>query len=701
MKKNCLKTFLLCLFISIIIFFKPLFIDNGILKIVGDFQDQQIPFNINVNNELDKGNNMYTFNNDLGSSIIEGYSFYNLGSPFFLISILFNAKLYPCLIVILLILKFSLTGLFSYIYLEKFVNNKNLAILGSILYAFSGFQINSIYFYHFIDSVMVFPLILYSLDLLMLKNKKNLFIFMLALSIIINYVFAFGQILFILIYLTINFIKKRFIFNKKNIKKLIYVFVISILLSLPVLLPSVISVLNNPRLENSIQNIFIYPIQNYIKIFQSLLFYTDSPYLTSIINETNFKSCELYLPFFSIFLSCIYVIKNKKDYISTILITLLTFMFIPFLNSSFSLFNNEYYARWYYIVSLFLVISSIKVLDLKLDFQKNKLYNLIIYIYILLTAYFVIYISANKHIFTEDYKLKIFLSLICLLLIPFVLKKFYKTNKVLILFIPVIIMTLFQGTNFVYKNTNSNKNKDLNSLINEKIIDDEEFFRVKYYSCQNSNLNLYSDMNSVDSFNSTISPSSFKFYNSLGIKRKQSTSLPMFYDRLFDYLSVKYVINCSSTSSLNSKYKYLYEVKNFKVYKNSNYKKMGIFYTKLDKIKPYSNYKNIYLKIDSLFNNIDDKVLLKTKEISNGIKSTFTSSKDGYILYTIPYDKNFILKVNNSKQKYINYNNFIAFKVEKGYNEVKLSYDNKPFKIGLIICLITFIYLILKEKRKI
>lgn len=704
MKNNYFKTFGLCLIIAIMIFLPTLIKNKGLLTFQGDFQNQQVAFNINVNNELSKGNNLYTFNNDLGSSIIEGYSFYNLSSPFFKLGLLFDAKLYPYLITLFLILKFSLTGLFTYLYLEKFVSKKNLAILGAILYTFTGFQIYNIYFNHFHDLVMMFPLFLYSIDKLVMEDKRGLFIFILFLTILTNYVFAFGQLVFLLIYLIINFLTKRFELNKKNILKIIIELSLGILLSMVILLPSFLSVINNPRVSDvlSLKEYFIYPIEQYIKIFESMLLPCFTLFDASITNTTNWKSCELWIPFFGIVLSSIYVFKNRKDYLSIIIITLFIFMFIPILNSSFTLFNTEYYARWYYIISIFLVISSIKVLDQKTSINKNHLFKLIVLIYLFLITYYLIYVVSRFNL-SNYYVMNLLLSICSLILLPFIIKKYYKKEKIIILIIPTIIFILIESYHFIYKSTNNEHNyirtKETINLINKRIIKDDEFYRVKYYNCGNLNMNLYMNLNSVDSFNSSISGSAFKFYKSLNINRKQETYLSFLEPELLNYLSVKYVISCNGDLPFKD-YNYLYKKNNLKIYKNNNYHKMGIMYEKLPVIKKFKTRKEIISSFSKYIMNNE----IKTKEIENGLSSKVYMKKDGYILYTIPYDNNFSVTINGKSVKYkVKYNDFIVIKIEKGYNDIKLVYRNKYYEYGLYVAFITFIITILylkKEKNK-
>lgn len=93
-----------------------------------------------MNHSIKEGSFLWSWYNELGSNSIETFSFYNLFSPFNIISYFFPARLYPYLCGWLMILKFGIAGLSSYLFMSRYVKNKNYAIIGSMLYAFSGYH---------------------------------------------------------------------------------------------------------------------------------------------------------------------------------------------------------------------------------------------------------------------------------------------------------------------------------------------------------------------------------------------------------------------------------------------------------------------------------------------------------------------------------------------------------------------------------
>mgnify|MGYP002234134056 CR=1 FL=1 len=57
-------------------------------------------------------------------------------------------------------LKTAVAALTSYAYIARFVRNKDYAVIGALLYAFSGFTTYNVFFNHFHEAIAFFPLLL-------------------------------------------------------------------------------------------------------------------------------------------------------------------------------------------------------------------------------------------------------------------------------------------------------------------------------------------------------------------------------------------------------------------------------------------------------------------------------------------------------------------------------------------------------------
>src|SRR5574344_223464 len=140
-----MKVFLLS-FICFALVVIPIVIYNkGYFTYYGDFNSQQIPFYYHAHNAVRNGNLLWDWGTDLGSDFLTSYSFYLLGSPFFWITVIFPDSIVLYLMPWLLCLKYATAALTSYAYIRRFVKNDGAAVIGSFLYAFSGFQMFNIF----------------------------------------------------------------------------------------------------------------------------------------------------------------------------------------------------------------------------------------------------------------------------------------------------------------------------------------------------------------------------------------------------------------------------------------------------------------------------------------------------------------------------------------------------------------------------
>ena len=185
--------------------FLPFFIvDGGFFQNAGDYNSQQISFYHYMNEFVKTSAGQWSWETDLGSSAVNSYSFYLLGSPFFWLSCLFPASWSPYLMTPLFILKFSVAGLGAYTWLRRYAQTRNGAVLGACLYALSGFMIYNTFFNHFLDCVALFPFLLWALDEFVYEKRRAVFPVLVAINLLNNYFFCAGQIVFLFLYFFIK-----------------------------------------------------------------------------------------------------------------------------------------------------------------------------------------------------------------------------------------------------------------------------------------------------------------------------------------------------------------------------------------------------------------------------------------------------------------------------------------------------------------
>ena len=212
LKTGYVQVFLINFLIAMISFIGLIIKGDGIFTLANDFNEQQIPFHMLANNSLKNGGFLWNWSIDLGSSFVGALGFYVLGSPFAWLSFLFPAELYPYLTGWLYMMKYAAAGAFAYGYIKMFANKK-YAVLGSVLYAFSGFQCVNLIFHHFHDAVAFFPLMLIGYEKLVREGKKGWLALGVCVNAFVNYYFFIQEVIFLILYFLcregLNIWKKR------------------------------------------------------------------------------------------------------------------------------------------------------------------------------------------------------------------------------------------------------------------------------------------------------------------------------------------------------------------------------------------------------------------------------------------------------------------------------------------------------------
>ena len=103
--------------------------DSGYFLMYGDFNVQQYPFYMHAHDAIRQGAIGWDFKTDLGVNFIGSYSFYNLGSPFFLLTLLLPSGAVPYTIGPLLALKVGFAGMTGYAYIRRFTRYDEFAVL--------------------------------------------------------------------------------------------------------------------------------------------------------------------------------------------------------------------------------------------------------------------------------------------------------------------------------------------------------------------------------------------------------------------------------------------------------------------------------------------------------------------------------------------------------------------------------------------
>lgn len=162
-----MRKLLLYVIIILTVALLPVFISGGHNWVFTDFIKQQIPFIIETKRMFASGHPWWSWNTFTGDNFIAAYSFYTATSPFVWINCLFPADKILWGILLSFYLKTCCTAAFAYFYFKKVGFSKELCILGGLMYSLSSFYICNLFYFHFCEPIMVFPLLLLSVEMVL------------------------------------------------------------------------------------------------------------------------------------------------------------------------------------------------------------------------------------------------------------------------------------------------------------------------------------------------------------------------------------------------------------------------------------------------------------------------------------------------------------------------------------------------------
>lgn len=712
--------FLLSFLVGCLMFLPITILEKGLFFIGSDFNLQQMIFGEVMNYSLKEGSYLWTWFNDLGSDFIGTFSFYNLFSPFNVFTYLFPARWYPYLCSFLTIVKFGVGGLTSYLFLKRYVKNKKLVLLGSLLYSFSGFQFTNMLF-HYYDSVVLFPLLLYALDNLIYDNRKGYFALTVSLLAFTNWFMFIGEVVFVVIYYIVKVICKSYVFDLKKFFNILLEGVLGTLLASVVLVPSLFFTISNPRISNSFtlsSSLKYSSLINYIEIFRAFFFPSEVMTPRAYLDTANYASVDLYLPFVGSVLAISYSISKKKSWISILMFTCIFFMLVPILNSSFFLFTTSYYARWFYMPTLVLALLSIKCIEENISIKSGTIISFLS-LGVMILSYFVLKYRYPEGKYIHDIKYLIMMISFMIINLVILILIYKSKNRLKYLFIFTILFVGIWSNYSIYKyrcNSLEYNKRYYNYIHSYKEIKFDDLVRTNSFTGCFSNQGIIFKNGNLLSFNTNMEGSAFEFYNSVDYQRLVSTSI-LVDSPLNQFLSVKYFISC--TDEEKDDYKLYKDTKNYKIYLNDNYKEMGFVFNKYISNKEFlkKSTEEKYNIINSMII-LDDEQITKYKDyynedvkvnsnkfkfINNGFISDIDVSKDTLVLYSVPYDKGWKAFNNGREVEIENVDNgMMAIKINKGMNNVKFTYYPRGLKLGLWLSIVSYIGLLIyciKSKR--
>lgn len=760
--------FFLNLGVAILAIVPLLVINDGYLAMSHDFTAEQIPFNMLMNDAIKNGSILWNWGIDIGSNFLEAFSFYNVGSIFVWLMLIFPAKAIPYVLGPMLIFKFAVAGATSAAYFSRYFKKNTSILLASVLYSFSGFQCCSVVFFHFQDAVALFPLMLIGLEKLVEEKKRGFLAFACLLNVLSNFVFFVGEVLFLVLFYVMKYIVPELRTGKKKIGEYIKPIIdciiegaLGMIMSAFILLPAINGILGNSRMSAHIEtkDWFTMTTTNWLMYIKAFFMPAEAMNYLSSVKDADWMTTAVYLPLIGMVFVVAYLM-NHKDWLTRFLWVCAVIAVIPVLNNSFMMFNGQHYHRWFYMLSIYMIIATVRVFEKPKEFPiiKSAALSLaIIVLYVLMTK-FIPWDNNTPHVVFRslEYRIGVFVSfvspIVVVLLVTFVKKYF---DKVTLVFTAFAAAGLLMLTTLEYQLTTDNSCQDLkiyeNSYGKSTVTYLTEVaselsrspYPYRYYFDEGVGYTYYNfamtnSLPSINSFISTLSASVFEMYDEIEDSRGTWTMGGP--TGIRELLSAKYIYSMIE----QDKYKYVDTIVNSNgqkiyVYDNENALPLGYTYdTYMAKdeyrdlpreVKAVAMLKTLVVNDEDIeevskvlryydsekdgeisLELVNDIVASHKDEVSSDFKvandeffAKINAKNEKYAFFGVPYEKFWNVTVNGEERNVININGLMAVKVDAGDNDIHFVYDYKPLKYGIIMTVVGALamagYMVLYKKK--
>ena len=607
------KAFLLGLFLSAAFFIPYIVIGHGYFLYYGDFNVQQVPFYQMVHDAIRSGNWNWSTTTDLGSNIVGSYSFYLLGSPFFWLTLPFPSKFVPYMMGPLLILKFGTASLTGYIYLRRYTRDKNIAVLGGIMYAFSGFSVYNVFFNHFHEAIVFFPLLLAAIDEFMETKRKGVVALAVFACCLVNYYFFVGMVAFVIIYWFLRMYLNCWKLTAKDFLVLAFEVVIGFAATSIILIPTVLFVVQNPRVNDAPQGwgaLLYSSEQRYLHIITSMFFPPDIPARPNFTPDSNSKwaSVAAWLPLFGMTGVIGFLMTKDKGWLRKLLPFLLFATMVPIVNSIFQMFVMTYYARWFYMLTLMMSLATVQAIENTQTMWKKAITTTTFITMCLALGIGImpngkdtddtrIFNIVGLESYPERFWIYVAVSLLSLALVTILIRTLKKEKKKFFIKAGAclgLIAVMYSAYIIGLGKSHSYDVDDfiipyvLNNGEDVNVDDDLQNVRSDFYECMD-NVGMFWQIPNIQAFQSVVPGSIYSFYPTVGVTRDVGSRPEPKYYGLRALLSVKYVFDYDGDNEKFENedgqtrmpgYTYVDTQNGFKIYKNKYYIPYGFYFDK-------------------------------------------------------------------------------------------------------------------------
>ena len=334
---------------------------------------------------------MYDINMGAGADIISTLNAYGLGDPLNLLSAFVPARYCEYLYIFLVILRIYLAGLVFYFLCRFFKKRRIYALIGSLIYSFSGFTIFNAVRHpdNFFSPMIQFPLLIVGVELILRKKKPFLFIAAVFYSALCGYYMLYMMTLMIGIYFLVRVTQINLLLKLRGLLTIILriagSYLLGIGLSAVVFIPSLYGFINSSRSDAGGSVLQLFYSGSYIR---DLLFRFIAP-----VGSWDYLSLAAI-----VFLSIILLFCDKKHSRYNLKVLLLIAAVIYLFPLGGYIFNGFQYPsqRWTFGLVLLLSYTVVEMLPQLLEL--NDSHRIICFIFVLLYSIAVFVIPGARNV---------------------------------------------------------------------------------------------------------------------------------------------------------------------------------------------------------------------------------------------------------------------------------------------------------------
>lgn len=686
----------------------------------GDYFIQYVPFIKELKRMIKSGSLAWSWNSGLGDNFVGAYSYYTVFNPFAWLVAVFPDKYILYGTMFATILKLSICMMSAMLYIRNFCKKDIYALIGALLYTFSGFTLVNTYFYLFLDIIAIFPFVLYGLEKVILEKKRTTYIVALVINAAVNYYLFVSTVLIVVIYVIFRLELYRISALKKH-QKIIFDILVSSFIGTGMaffsLIPSVNAIMGSGKATENIGSklLLMYWPQNILERIRTLVAPIESGHYRAFFDASIWSSTGMYLPVFG----CVLVIQRcttKKDWLKKICIFLTICYFVPILNAAFSLYSSANYTRWLYGPVLLFSLATILVLE-EVENSGQTISKKIVFCVASLAMTIqivpaIIYLLYQKGIsvvnrFASACETEYFMgmpSIVIILILTFInyillgyIASAKKNNscKILICVMLACCMNFFVYNAINYERNNLDHSVDYfkQKALEEGFENNEPFFEYRVdYPGKIANYSLFKNLSSINYFNSLQNKKTSRFAAAVGIGETPwdiSLGIPILGNEYVNaLLSVEYYYDYDGQAKIPQGFHCLKNENGVDIYENLNYIPMGFTYDTfcleqdLEELLPEERAK---VMVEALCVNAEDKnkvreylkyeldlknekeisqIVLERKEsschyfkgTSKGFEAQINLEKDNIVFFSIPNDLGWEISVNGKPAEVIEVN---------------------------------------------